>query len=654
MKSKSPTEDLVLHDLTYGAAFTIPVVMADGQVRFYGEVSRITAESPIKRGFYWNSLKDGLLDHTPHATGFQQKSMDIRGVTQLANGDLLLTGAGYDAKYDWDIYQQRMDQNGKLLEKPSLVNTLRKDEQEAPDVTPLAGGGWITSWSGSRGQYAWEKQGFQLFDSAGHALGDQQQIASVYSLAFAEGNDGATTVASVHRDGQGVSRLNVQTFDGAGNPVTAEISGARLDCQNAYDGSIVALKGGGWAVMSFAPLDDENRYTTVTQQVFSADGQAFSEQRTVTAYRYTLDRDITALADGGFVVVTAIGDAFVNIHCQRYDANGDPVGHEKLVNSITQGEHAAVRVEALLDGGWVIGWSADDLHYRPDGAYFKTYDKHGHAVDIATAPRGLDGSILVAAGGEHRFALSDFRFDDYDFDSLKQVVITEFSHDGKLLLHGETVHAGDIVKANELDELAWQAPQHLSDGDKPYLKFSVVDTGGKASLGNNIDASPNKITFNVQAATYGGSKNDNLAATAKAHMVYGLGGDDAITGTDSSDYLYGGDDKDLIDGGGGNDVVDAGHGNDMIKLGDGDDMLVFRRGDGHDTVTGINTHRGHLEVIDLTDFTDIPNFQWLEQNNHFHDGFRDTTIRLGGDDAITILQSPHLTEKNFIFYTEIG
>ena len=66
--------------------------------------------------------------------------------------------------------------------------------------------------------------------------------------------------------------------------------------------------------------------------------------------------------------------------------------------------------------------------------------------------------------------------------------------------------------------------------------------------------------------------------------MYGLAGDDRISGGGGNDYLEGGSGSDTIAGGRGNDAISGGRGNDRISGGPAHDRLYG--GPGRDTVDG--------------------------------------------------------------------
>ncbi len=90
---------------------------------------------------------------------------------------------------------------------------------------------------------------------------------------------------------------------------------------------------------------------------------------------------------------------------------------------------------------------------------------------------------------------------------------------------------------------------------------------------------------------------DTLTGLGGNDVLYGKGGDDTLdggTGDDilygeaGADLLYGGAGNDLLYGGDGNDILDGGAGNDNIRGELGSDTYLFGKGDGQDTINGMN------------------------------------------------------------------
>jgi Ca2+-binding RTX toxin-like protein len=89
---------------------------------------------------------------------------------------------------------------------------------------------------------------------------------------------------------------------------------------------------------------------------------------------------------------------------------------------------------------------------------------------------------------------------------------------------------------------------------------------------------------------YGNDTSENLSFTSNDDYgyIFGLGGNDTLTGGAGDDSLYGGDGNDVVLGGSagddylygdnGDDILAGGAGNDMLYGGDGNDRLFSNDG----------------------------------------------------------------------------
>jgi len=89
---------------------------------------------------------------------------------------------------------------------------------------------------------------------------------------------------------------------------------------------------------------------------------------------------VAGLADGGYVVVWEGGEILM----QRYDATGAPIGAKTVVNSTTADVQSAPAVTALADGGFVTAWVSSGQDGSGDGVYFQRYDAAGQALGAET------------------------------------------------------------------------------------------------------------------------------------------------------------------------------------------------------------------------------------------------------------------------------
>jgi len=178
---------------------------------------------------------------------------------------------------------------------------------------------------------------------------------------------------------------------------------------------------------------------------------------------------------------------------------------------------------------------------------------------------------------------------------------TIFGGPGDDFIHGDrgadTLDGGDGV-----DTLDYGL---IGDSDVEGAQGAFVD------LPNDTAIDPTFPFFGFPAATtdtlvgtsfeivYGCERNDVIIGnTDLSTRIYGLEGDDRLTGGNAGDFIFGGEGNDTIDagegdngseeepidGGEGDDTVVAGSGNDWLGGGAGNDMI--ESGDGNDVVFG--------------------------------------------------------------------
>ncbi|MBK7060664.1 MAG: hypothetical protein IPH51_09245 [Rubrivivax sp.] len=81
---------------------------------------------------------------------------------------------------------------------------------------------------------------------------------------------------------------------------------------------------------------------------------------------------------------------------------------------------------------------------------------------------------------------------------------------------------------------------------------------------------------------------ESLEGTSGSDTIDARGGDDIVFGRAGNDTLVGGDGNDTLNGEDGDDHLIGGAGNDALNGGTGSNAFVFGRGDGQDTLYGVN------------------------------------------------------------------
>lgn len=105
-------------------------------------------------------------------------------------------------------------------------------------------------------------------------------------------------------------------------------------------------------------------------------------------------------------------------------------------------------------------------------------------------------------------------------------------------------------------------------------------------------------------ATYGMEKPDSVTGTAGIrNALYGLGGDDTLTGKELDDYLDGGTGNDALKAWRGSDTLYGAAGNDKLYGESGSDIYLFAKGHGKDTLQDLNETVGSTDTVRLDGFT---------------------------------------------------
>ncbi len=135
----------------------------------------------------------------------------------------------------------------------------------------------------------------------------------------------------------------------------------------------------------------------------------------------------------------------------------------------------------------------------------------------------------------------------------------------------------------------------------------------------------------------GTGSDDVLGSSNDSSQMFGLSGNDDMTGGTSADLISGGDGNDSLNGGGANDTLEGGRNNDDLRGGFGDDLL---RGEG-----GSDTIRGNAgdDVINAEAGNDVAYGQSGNDTitgggqNDYLDGGNDDDLIRGGNGSDTVI-----------------
>ncbi|MDQ2683428.1 MAG: hypothetical protein M3Y37_07865, partial [Chloroflexota bacterium] len=482
-----------------------------------------------------------------------------------------------------------------------LVSTGVIQGEQNVQFAPLAGGGFIATWSDSGAVRA------QLFDGDGHRIGAEFELAPDFGQAVLAALPSGGFIATyiVQNPYPASFDVQVRIFDNSGQPI-----GAAITANSTLDGfqtnPIITILANGNFVVAWEDAQNTG-FDHIRGQMFGADGTKIGGEFAVTSSNPgdKVNPTIISLEGGGFVVswqdlevTDQFGNLSVGTKAQIFDANGNKVGDVLSLNGFVIGYQQSPTLAALPSGGFVAAYAdggLDSLQHDTGhgGIWVQIFDESGNRIGpefraSTLTPYGQDipmievipgmgflvmwkdsNATLNAGADQMRAQLFDFsgnRIGD-EISVSPMLLAGQFPSDSTLLSSGALVVGWN--------EFAPDSSGSWHDSVHARMLFPITHGSAAAEVMNGTSG---------RDFFMGGDGNDILIGGASDDGLAGEGGDDTITGGTGNDNIDGGSGNDDLDGGDGDDVIEGGVGLDAIRGDLGDDLL--RGGDGADTIDG--------------------------------------------------------------------
>lgn len=240
---------------------------------------------------------------------------------------------------------------------------------------------------------------------------------------------------------------------------------------------------------------------------------------TNTAFNQTAP-EIAALPDGGYVIVWGTLDAAQDgnnsaIKAQRFDADGNKVGPEFLVNSEALDAQYTPDIAAFPDGSFVICWVSNDVTQDGDSCAVKArlFDASGNPVgpeflvNTESYSRQDDPHITVLDNGNFVVSWNDWS----GFDMKAQIFTPDGQKAGAEFRLNTSLSAaqeyGNLVALEGGGFVAtWRTTDTTADGSGQAVMARVFDdagVGGPEFVVNSAKAG-NQYSSSVTALANGG------------------------------------------------------------------------------------------------------------------------------------------------------
>ena len=503
---------------------------------------------------------------------YTTSDQSIPAIAAFADGSYIVTweSAGQDGSGD-GIYAQIYNADGSVKVAEFRVNSETVDGEGNPTVATFSDGGFVIGWRDVvAGSHAWTEA--RVFNADGTpATGDivlktgvvdgtneaynptivvlddnsfaavwngeeasvktmQGAIfdrtgtnqSGIFTVGTLEGNfgqwagqpemialsGGGFAVSWFSDDGSGTNPQSLfRIFDSNGNPVNSEIvlgGDGQSDLAQLDNGNIAVVYGDGGNIFA---------------QIFTATGSSVvTEFQVNTSTGTHSNPTITALVDGGFYVAwqsDAADSDGTGILGQRFDAAGNPVSGERVLNQVEANNQSLAELATLTDGSVRAVWSSTAQDLSGETVVVRQIDVGGYVYE--NAPNGtfvgmVTDVIDADVDDSHSFSLTDdaggaFAIDagsgeisvanaaliDYESAATMNITIRATDSGGLTFDKVVTINVLDVNDAPEITSNGGAATASVSVAENTVAVTTVTSTdvdGGTAvySISGGVDA----------------------------------------------------------------------------------------------------------------------------------------------------------------------
>jgi serralysin len=437
----------------------------------------------------------------------------------------------------------------------TLVNTNVTGHQNDPNITVLAGGGYVICWTeadviGGDGNGLSVK--FQRFDALGNKVGGE-----VIANFDADGNQHNADIVATADGGFAIAwedstatDIEFRRFNANGTAL--DTSDQVLALADVQSSPALVTVGTGFAV---AFVDDAGN-NDIQVQRFLAGGAPNGTQIDVSPGTDDLEPAMAELAGGGFVVAWH-DDITENIRVRGFDANGIEAFAIVDVDGVADTNVFAPSVTALANGSFVVAWQNENPIFPDTDSSIRAriVSSNGTLIGteftINTLTTGFQQTPSLAAlpdGGFVAVYTSDADIRGQVFDAFGARKGGEF-----------VVNTSTTQNQRQADVAA------LADGRfvVTWSEFGIDDPARDDPSG---DAIRQQIFDPRDGVVTGTAAADTLFGNFVDDEINGLGGADTLNGLGGVDNLRGGDDNDTYIVGAGDTLFEfSGGGTDLVK-----------------------------------------------------------------------------------------
>jgi Ca2+-binding RTX toxin-like protein len=513
-------------------------------------------------------------------------------VAALSNGRFVVTWSDYRSTGDTEgsvaIRARIFNGDGTQFVPDFLVNTTTRYGQFDSSVTTLADGRFVVTWSDDSetgGDTSGTAIRGRIFNANGTqsvpeflvntATRFQQSDSEVTALAnggfVVTWTDNSQTGGDTH-----FTAIRARVYNPDGTQLSPELLVNTTTLYSQTESRVTALAEGGFVVT----WTSDNSNGSATQDIHACiflnpndtGLSQLPEFRVNTGlYNGQYQSHVTALEDGRFVVTwtdSSQGNPdFENIHASIFDSAGIQSMPEFVVNTRTFSSQTDSSVTAMADGRFIVTWSDNSTGspgmseqeiraqiFDPRIYYGTSADETiiGGSMSDQYFGDGGNDVILGRDGDDYLTgnAGSDTLYGEGGSDQLYGGTDADIMWGGA---DNDTLGGGDGADVHD-GGTGWNTASYSGDGGVTVVMYN---------MGMNTGAAAGDTFFSINAlqgsrftdvligdslvnSIFGGAGGDWLDGTAGGDFLFGEAGYDHLVSRQQADFLYGGTGFDFV------------------------------------------------------------------------------------------------------------
>ena len=270
------------------------------------------------------------------------------------------------------------------------VNTYTTSRQVTPRLAIEPDGDFVAVWTSYQDGSGYGAFG-QRFNAAGVPRGGEFRI-NAYTTGFqgvpsvAVGSKGDFVVVWESVQDGSVQSIQGRRYDASGNPVGGEFQVNTYTTGLQYRPQVARVADGRF-VVSWVSNGPDGIGSGIAARRFDASGNGVGNEFVVNTYTpgYQGASDVASDANGNFVVVWEDGSygrdgSGTAVFGQRYDASGNRVGGEFQVNTFSPSDQILPSVSMSPTGGFVVAWTSSFQDGGVQGVAARRFDAAGNGL----------------------------------------------------------------------------------------------------------------------------------------------------------------------------------------------------------------------------------------------------------------------------------